>query len=210
MSALSSFSRIKSILYYVAAISVLSFFGYDFLTDYLASNEAKNPKTFTLEQIQNKDPKDLPKFFILSNVIRKNQNTVESTLEVGRSKTKMSTTELFPVYVPSPNDSALTLESKEKAFVFVEQPKSTDTTNFNLNDFLKAESYKVKNTNSKITSEERNIFVESGVNVSENAFKLTKGYEIPSSNQLWYAIGCFLGAIVVFFLLIKSFAQPSA
>lgn len=211
MSSTSAVSTLKSILYKVAAIAVLSFFGYDFLINYLASNDAEHPKTFTLEQIQNKDPKDLPRYFILSNVIRKNENSVESTTTIGKGKTKVSTSELFPVYVPNPKDTGVNLNSKEEVFVFVEQPKSKDTTDIlgSLKDFIKAESYKVKNTNSKITDEERNIFTESGVNVNANAFKLTKGYDVPGSSHLWYAIGCFVAALAVLFFLIKSFGQKS-
>lgn len=210
MGFLSSFSRLKSILYYVAAIGALSYFGYNFLSDYLASGEAENPKTLTLASIKNKEAKDLPKFFILSNVIRKNENSVESTLEVGKSKTAVSTTETFPVYVPNPKDTGVMFDSKEETKVFVSQPKIEDTTKINVDDFIAAQTYKVKNDYSNVTDEERKIFTESGITVGANAFKLTKGYEIPSASHLWYAIGCFIGALVVLFLLIRSFGQQSA
>ena len=210
MGFLSSFSRIKTILYYVVAITMLSFFGSDFLSDYLASNEAENPKTLSIQEILGKNPKDLPKFFILSNVIRKNDNKIESTLEVGKSNTKVSTTETFPVFIASTKDTGVVIDSKEEVSVFINQKKIEDTSKINFDDFVTAQSYKVKNDNSMITDEERKIFTEVGVNVAPNAYSLTKGYDVPSSSHLWYAIGCFIGALIVLFLLIRSFGKQSA
>lgn len=199
------------ILYKIIGIIVLCVFGKMFLTDYLAIREAKAPAELTLEEVKHKTAAELPRYFVLKEAIRKNLASVQSSLQFKKSKRNISTDVIYPVYSKEEAmDTAFDAASRNEAVVFIEESMKSDTLSIQVNELFQPVSYKVKNMEAELTSEERKLFDEQDIRVAEHAFKLTRNYTVPDSSQLWYGVICFGLAGVLGYSLYTTFRKPKA
>lgn len=199
------------ILYKIVGITMLCVFGKMFLSDYLAIREAREPIELTLEEVKHKLASELPRYFILKDAVRKNLASVQSSLQFKKSKKSISSDVIYPVYSKEEAmDTTFDAASKNEATVFIVETLKSDTLSVQVNELFQPIAYKVKNTDSEITSEEKKLFDEQDIRVAEHAFKLSRDYTVPDSTQLWYALICFALAAALGYSLYTGFRKQRA
>lgn len=195
-----------SYLYKIVGLVLLVTFGKMQFSDFMASNEAKSPKQFTVDEVKNKNAEDLPRYFILKDAVIANFATVESTLQLKKSKTELTKTTIFPVYSVQEASSPNFNPAETPVSIFVKEDKTKDLIKIDGDTtlFKKPMTFEVKNDDIALGIEEIGLFKEQSLNVSANAFTLTKGYDTPSAWSLLFSIVCFLLAGLIAWSLYKS------
>ncbi len=89
-------------------------------------------------------------------------------------------------------DTSFDAMMKNEAVVFVSESMKADTT-VQVFELFQPVSYRVRNTGAALTDEERRLFDEQDILVSQKAFKLGRDRGAASRASLAYALICFAG-----------------
>lgn len=196
----------RGYIYKIVGLVLLVTFGRMQFSDFLASNEAKSPKQFTVDEIKGKNAEDLPRYFILKDAVIANFATVESTLQMKKSQTELSKTTIFAVYSVQEASAEKFNPAETPVSIFVKEDKTKDLIKIDGDTtlFKKPMTFEVKNDDIALGVDEISLFKEQSINVAANAFTLTKGYDTPSAWSLLFSLISFLIAGLILWSLYKS------
>lgn len=180
-------------VYGLMGIVILAVAGWMFLSDYLLMQETNDARAFTVDDVKLLGAHGLPRFFVLKDAVRKNLASVGSSLKLKRDGQDVSTDLIYPVYGrEEAMDTSFNAMMKNEAVVFVSESMKTDTT-VQVFELFQPVSYRVRNTGATLTDEERRLFDEQDILVSQKAFKLGRDYGVVTGASPAYALICFAG-----------------
>jgi len=183
------------IVYGLMGIVILAVVGWMFLSDYLLMQEIKNARAFTVEEVKQLGVRGLPRHFVLKDAVRKNLASIGATQI------------LYPVYgKEEAMDTSFDAVIRNPAVVFISETLKMDTT-VQVFELFQPVSYRVRNTGATLTEDERRLFDDQDILISEKAFKLGQDYGVVSETSLIYALICFAGIGILVFVMVRWIKQ---
>lgn len=175
----------------IVGIAVLLMLGSMFLMDYWELQEPRNPAALTVAEVKRVATRDLPRYFILKDAVRKNLASIESA---GRKSVEI----MYPVYTKEEAmDTSFDGTLRNEAVVFVMEPLRTDTSLIQVHALFQPVSYRVRRVDGPLTEEERRLFDEQDIRLGKDTVKLVRGYPAQNDVTLGYALLCLGGAVLI-------------
>lgn len=180
------------------------------ISHYFDSREAESPMELTIEEIKGKSPKELPRYFILKNVIIPNSVSIGRTIRPDQSNIELSKALVFPVYSASDmrKNNFGSNPIPVSIFISEENPDKLLTGKTDSTEPIKPVSFLVKNNHEALSDGEIRAFKNQSLNILRDTFMLEKNFEQPRSWPLLTGLISLVLIAASLWWFLKSFVIP--